>query len=66
MARRHHRGSHRRRRNRGKRPEQFVWTVVVVTIGVFFTIVSAPVSYPCVLDELALVPLFATRGRSST
>ena len=46
-------------------PDGIVWTVVVVTIGVFFTIASAPVSYPAMVFwlSIALVPLFATEGR---
>ena len=46
-------------------PDNIVWTVVVVTIGVFFTITSAPVSYPAMVFwmSIALVPLFATEGR---
>jgi hypothetical protein len=46
-------------------PDNIVWTVVVVTIGVFFTIASAPVSYPAMVFcmSIALVPLFATDGR---
>ena len=46
-------------------PNNIVWTVVVVTIGVFFTIVSAPVSYPAMVFwmSIALVPLFATERR---
>jgi uncharacterized membrane protein YccC len=46
-------------------PDNIVWTVVVVTIGVFFTIASAPVSYPAMVFwmSIALVPLFATEGR---
>ena len=46
-------------------PDNIVWTVVVVTTGVFFTIVSAPVSYPAMVFwmSIALVPLFATEGR---
>ena len=46
-------------------PDNIVWTVVVVTVGVFFTIVSAPVSYPAMVFwmSIALVPLFATEGR---
>ena len=46
-------------------PDNFVWTAVVVTVGVFFTIVSAPVSYPAMVFwmSIALVPLFATEGR---
>jgi uncharacterized membrane protein YccC len=46
-------------------PDNVVWTVVVVTIGVFFTIVSAPVSYPAMVFwlSIALIPLFATEGR---
>ncbi len=46
-------------------PDNLVWTVVVVMVGVFFTIVSAPVSYPAMVFwmSIALVPLFATEGR---
>jgi uncharacterized membrane protein YccC len=46
-------------------PDNIVWTVVVVTVGVFFTIASAPVSYPAMVFwmSIALVPLFATEGR---
>jgi uncharacterized membrane protein YccC len=46
-------------------PDNIVWTVVVVTIGVLFTIASAPVSYPAMVFwmSIALVPLFATEGR---
>jgi uncharacterized membrane protein YccC len=46
-------------------PDNIVWTVSVVTVGVFFTIVSAPVSYPTMVFwmNIALVPLFATEGR---
>ena len=46
-------------------PDNIVWTVVVVTIGVFFTIASAPVCYPAMVFwmNIALVPLFATEGR---
>ena len=46
-------------------PDNIVWTVSVVTVGVFFTIVSAPVSYPAMVFwmNIALVPLFATEGR---
>jgi len=46
-------------------PDNIVWTVVVVTIGVFFTITSTPVSYPAMVFwmSIALVPLFATEGR---
>ena len=45
-------------------PDNMVWTVVAVTVGVFFTIVSAPVSYPAMVFwmSIALVPLFATEG----
>ncbi len=45
-------------------PDNVVWTVVAVTVGVFFTIVSAPVSYPAMVFwmSIALVPLFATEG----
>lgn len=46
-------------------PDTLFWTLVVVAIGVFFTIVSAPVSYPAMVFwlSIALVPLFATEGR---
>ena len=46
-------------------PDNIVWTVVFVTIGVFFTIASAPVSYPAMVFwmSIALVPIFATEGR---
>ncbi len=46
-------------------PDNIVWTVVVVTIGVFFTIASAPVSYPAMVFwmSIALVPLFSAEGR---
>jgi uncharacterized membrane protein YccC len=46
-------------------PDGIVWTVVVVTIGVLFTIASAPVSYPAMVFwmSITLVPLFATEGR---
>jgi hypothetical protein len=46
-------------------PDNVVCILVVVTIGVFFTIVSAPVSYPAMVFwmNIALVPLFATEGR---
>jgi hypothetical protein len=45
-------------------PASIVWTLVVVTVGVFFTIVSAPVSYPAMVFwmSIAVVPLFATEG----
>ena len=41
------------------------WTVVVVAVGVFFTIVSAPESYPAMVFwmSIAFVPLFASEGR---
>lgn len=46
-------------------PDNIVWTAVVVTTGVFFTIASAPVSYPAMVFwmSIALVPLFAAEGR---
>jgi hypothetical protein len=46
-------------------PDNVVWTVSVLTLGVFFTIVTAPVSYPAMVFwmSIALVPLFATEGR---
>jgi uncharacterized membrane protein YccC len=46
-------------------PNNIVWTVAVVAVGVFFTIVSAPVSYPAMVFwmSIAIVPLFATEGR---
>ena len=46
-------------------PDSIVWTLVVVTVGVFFTIVTAAVSYPAMVFwmNIALVPLFATEGR---
>jgi uncharacterized membrane protein YgaE (UPF0421/DUF939 family) len=45
-------------------PDTVGWTVAVVAVGVFFTIVSAPVSYPAMVFwmSIALVPLFATEG----
>jgi hypothetical protein len=45
-------------------PDTVFWTVAVVAVGVFFTIVSAPVSYPAMVFwmSIALVPLFATEG----
>ena len=46
-------------------PDILSWTVAVVAVGVFFTIVSAPVSYPAMVFwmSIAFVPLFATEGR---
>jgi uncharacterized membrane protein YgaE (UPF0421/DUF939 family) len=46
-------------------PDNHFWTVAVVVVGVFFTIVSAPVSYPAMVFwmSIAFVPLFATEGR---
>ncbi|MGA5465878.1 FUSC family protein [Mycobacterium sp. NPDC050041] len=46
-------------------PQGVFWTVAVVAIGVFLTIVSAPVSYPAMVFwmSIAFVPLFATEGR---
>jgi uncharacterized membrane protein YccC len=45
-------------------PDTLGWTVVVVAVGVFLTIVTAPVSYPAMVFwmSIALVPLFATQG----
>ncbi|MGB3355833.1 MAG: FUSC family protein [Mycobacterium sp.] len=45
-------------------PETVGWTVAVVAVGVFFTIVTAPVSYPAMVFwmSIAFVPLFATEG----
>lgn len=45
-------------------PGTLFWTVAVVAVGVFFTIVTAPVSYPAMVFwmSIALVPLFATEG----
>ncbi|WP_161600618.1 FUSC family protein [Mycolicibacterium hodleri] len=46
-------------------PDTLGWTIAVVAVGVFFTIVSAPVSYPAMVFwmSIAFVPLFATEGR---
>ena len=46
-------------------PDNVFWTVAVVAVGVFFTIVTAPVSYPAMVFwmSIAFVPLFATEGR---
>jgi hypothetical protein len=46
-------------------PDSLFWTVAVVAVGVFFTIVSAPVSYPAMVFwmSIAFVPIFATEGR---
>ena len=46
-------------------PDTLSWTVAVVAVGVFFTVVSAPVSYPAMVFwmSIAFVPLFATEGR---
>ena len=46
-------------------PDTVGWTVAVVAVGVFFTIVTAPVSYPAMVFwmGIAFVPLFATEGR---
>jgi hypothetical protein len=46
-------------------PNTVGWTVAVVAVGVFFTIVSAPVSYPAMVFwmSIAFVPLFASEGR---
>ena len=45
-------------------PDNVFWTVAVVAVGVFFTIVTAPVSYPAMVFwmSIAFVPLFATEG----
>jgi len=45
-------------------PDTLGWTIVVVAVGVFFTIVTAPVSYPAMVFwiGIAFVPLFATEG----
>lgn len=45
-------------------PDTVLWTVAVVAIGVFFTIVTAPVSYPAMVFwmGIAFVPLFAQPG----
>jgi uncharacterized membrane protein YccC len=46
-------------------PDALHWTVAVVAVGVFFTIVTAPVSYPAMVFwmSIAFVPLFASQGR---
>jgi hypothetical protein len=46
-------------------PDNLFWTVAVVAAGVFFTIVTAPVSYPAMVFwmSIAFVPLFATEGQ---
>lgn len=46
-------------------PDTVPWTVAVVAVGVFFAIVSAPVSYPAMVFWMSIVfvPLFATEGR---
>ena len=45
-------------------PDTAIWTIAVVAVGVFFTIFTAPVSYPAMVFwlNIALVPLFATDG----
>ncbi|HYJ57480.1 MAG TPA: FUSC family protein [Mycobacterium sp.] len=45
-------------------PDTIGWTIAVVAVGVFFTIVTAPVSYPAMVFwiGIAFVPLFATEG----
>ena len=45
-------------------PDTVGWAVAVVAVGVFFTIVTAPVSYPAMVFwmSIAFVPLFATEG----
>lgn len=46
-------------------PDTLGWTIAVVAVGVFFTIVTAPVSYPAMVFwmSIAFVPLFASEGR---
>jgi len=46
-------------------PDTLGWTVAIVAVGVFFTIVTAPVSYPAMVFwmSIAFVPLFASEGR---
>jgi len=46
-------------------PDTVGWTIAVVAVGVFFAIVSAPVSYPAMVFwmSIAFVPLFASAGR---
>ena len=46
-------------------PDNLFWIVAVVAVGVFFTIISAPVSYPAMVFwmSIAFVPIFATEGR---
>lgn len=46
-------------------PDNLVWTFVVVATGVFFTIVTAAISYPAMVFwmNIALVPIIATEGR---
>jgi uncharacterized membrane protein YgaE (UPF0421/DUF939 family) len=46
-------------------PDTVGMTVVVVAVGVFFTITSAPKSYPAMVFwmGIAFVPLFASEGR---
>ncbi|WP_163800688.1 FUSC family protein [Mycolicibacterium sediminis] len=45
-------------------PNTIGWAVAVVAVGVFFTIVTAPTSYPLMVFwmNIAFVPLFATAG----
>lgn len=46
-------------------PGTVYWTIAVVMVGVFFTIITAPVSYPAMVFwmSIAFVPIFATEGR---
>ena len=46
-------------------PNNMAWTLGVFTVGVFFTIVTAPVSFPAMVfwTNITLVPLAATQGR---
>jgi uncharacterized membrane protein YccC len=46
-------------------PDNLFWAIAVVAVGVFFTIVTAPVSYPAMVFSMsiAFVPLFATEGQ---
>ncbi|HEY6577037.1 MAG TPA: FUSC family protein [Mycobacterium sp.] len=46
-------------------PDTVGVTIAVVAVGVFFTILSAPVSYPAMVFwmNIAFVPLFASQGR---
>lgn len=46
-------------------PGTLFWTIAIVMVGVFFTIITAPVSYPAMVFwmSIAFVPIFATEGR---